>query len=91
MIEVLTDIGYIVNKRLRLGEALTQFPISVTPRDVGRPPLNRDEETKPTMVRLTADIRKRITVLVGPHRMAVFIRDAVERELSRREAEGEGS
>jgi hypothetical protein len=52
---------------------------------MGRRPLNLNSDTKPTVVRLTADTRARIEALVGPHRMAVFIRDAVESELKRRE------
>lgn len=53
---------------------------------MGRPPLNTKFETKPTMVRLTEDVRSRIEAIVGPNRMAVFIREAVEAELARREA-----
>lgn len=48
---------------------------------MGRPPLN----VKPTQVRLTNELRERIEALVGPNRMAVFIREAVEAELARRE------
>lgn len=50
---------------------------------MGRPPLN----VKPTVVRLTEDTRRRIAALVGEQRMAGFIREAVEAELARREAE----
>lgn len=50
---------------------------------MGRPPLN----AKPTVVRLTAEIRQRIEALVGSNRMAAFIREAVENELKRREDE----
>jgi hypothetical protein len=46
---------------------------------MGRPPLN----VKATSVRLTADLRQRISALVGAHRMGVFIREAVENELRR--------
>ena len=54
---------------------------------MGRPPLN----VKPTMVRLTDEVRQRIEALVGPNRMAVFIREAVDAELERREkAEAKG-
>lgn len=38
-----------------------------------------------TGVRLTEDVRHRIEALVGPNRMAVFIREAIENELKRRE------
>jgi len=48
---------------------------------MGRPPLN----VTATSVRLTADVRQRITALVGAHRMGVFIREAIENELQRRE------
>jgi hypothetical protein len=49
---------------------------------VGRPPLN----VRPTQVRLSEETLKRIEALVGKNRMAQFIREAVERELKRREA-----
>ena len=48
---------------------------------MGRPPLG----VKPTMVRLTEDVRRRIVALVGENRMAAFIREAVDAELARRE------
>jgi len=48
---------------------------------MGRPPLN----VKPTVVRLTEETRERINAIVGPNRMAEFIREAVENELQRRE------
>lgn len=48
---------------------------------MGRPPLN----VKLTGVRLSESVKKRITALVGARRMAEFIREAVENELSRRE------
>lgn len=48
---------------------------------MGRPPLH----VKPTTVRLTEEVRRRIVALVGAERMAAFIREAVERELRRRE------
>lgn len=54
---------------------------------MGRPPLKANVETKPTMVRLTEDTRQRIEAVAGKNRMAVFIREAVENELDRREAE----
>lgn len=64
---------------------LTDFPIADIRRRMGRPPLKANVETKATMVRLTEDTRQRIEALVGPNRMAEFIREAVERELKRRE------
>ena len=48
---------------------------------MGRPALGN----KPTQVRLPEEVRKRITELVGIKGMAQFIREAVERELKRRE------
>jgi hypothetical protein len=67
---------------------LTQFPIADSPKRMGRPPLKTNVETKATMVRLTEDTRQRIEALVGPNRMAAFIREAVESELKRREKKG---
>jgi hypothetical protein len=60
---------------------LTNYPIADTGKRMGRPPMN----VKPTMVRLTDDVRQRIELLVGPNRMAGFIREAIEAELERRE------
>lgn len=54
---------------------------------MGRPPLN----VKETKVRLTDEQRQRIEALVGPNRMAAFIREAIERELERRERTSGGS
>jgi Arc/MetJ-type ribon-helix-helix transcriptional regulator len=48
---------------------------------MGRPPLN----VKPILVRLPDDVPERIDALVGKNRRAEFIREAVERELKRRE------
>lgn len=60
---------------------MTKIPISITPRPMGRPPLG----IKPTLVRLSDEVRERIRALVGDSGMAAFIREAVERELARRE------
>ena len=47
---------------------------------------------KATLVRLTEDVRTRIEALVGPNRMANFIREAIENELARREqSQADGS
>ena len=62
---------------------LTHFQGTDTPPRMGRPALN----VKETKVRLTDEQRQRIEALVGPNRMATFIRDAVDREIARREAE----
>jgi metal-responsive CopG/Arc/MetJ family transcriptional regulator len=58
-----------------------QIPISATGVRMGRPSL----KVKPTVVRLPEGLPERIDALVGPHKRAEFIRDAVEKELSRRE------
>jgi len=48
---------------------------------MGRPPLGM----KPTTIRLSVDTIRRIEALVGNRRVALFIREAVENELQRRE------
>jgi hypothetical protein len=60
---------------------LAEKKISVSEPRMGRPPLG----VKPTLVRLSPDAVIRIEALVGPHRRAEFIREAVENELKRRE------
>ncbi|MGC4251053.1 MAG: hypothetical protein QM605_06155 [Sphingobium sp.] len=50
-------------------------------RAMGRPPLGM----KPTTIRLSTDTLRRIESLVGNRRIALFIREAVENELQRRE------
>jgi hypothetical protein len=72
----LSDINDVVYE-----DALTQFPISVSSNRMGRPPLN----VITTQVRLSADARQRIQNLVGRNQMSVFIREAVDNELRRRE------
>ena len=47
----------------------------------GRPALH----VKATKVRLTDQQRARIEAIVGPNRMSVFIREAIDAELQRRE------
>lgn len=64
---------------------LTDFPISDSGASMGRPPLN----VKPTVVRLTQEALDRIEKIAGPNQRAAFIREAVENELARREAEGD--
>lgn len=66
---------------------MTHLPVSDTRKTMGKPPLNRDSETKQTQVRMTAETRARIEAVAGPNRMAKFIREAIENELVRREAE----
>jgi len=50
---------------------------------MGRPTLNVRE----TKVYLTDDLIDRVKALVGTYGMSKFIREAVERELERRESE----
>lgn len=64
---------------------LTDFPLSDSPRRMGRPPLNKDSKTTLTGIRLTDDTRERIIALVGRNQMAAFIREAIEEALTRRE------
>lgn len=54
-------------------------------RRKGRPSL----KVKPTVIRLPFGTPARIDAVVGKHRRAEFIREAVERELKRRERKGE--
>lgn len=51
------------------------------PKPRGRPALG----IKPTIVRLSEEVREQIRELVGDSGMAQFIREAVERELKRRQ------
>lgn len=60
---------------------LTNIPVPDISRRMGRPPLG----IKPTQVRLSEEVRERIRELVGDNGMAQFIREAIERELKRRE------
>jgi metal-responsive CopG/Arc/MetJ family transcriptional regulator len=63
------------------------FPISGSPARMGRPPMN----VKPIFVRLGVDIPKRIDAVLEPkEKRADLIRDAVERELKRREGKQPG-
>jgi len=48
---------------------------------MGRPPM----QVRPTVVRLAEDALARIDAIAGPNKRAEFIREAVERELKRRE------
>lgn len=50
---------------------------------MGRPPLN----VKSTNIRLTEGLGERIDKLVGRQKRAAFIRDVLEREVQRLEAE----
>ena len=44
---------------------------------------------KPTVVRLTKEALDRIEKIAGPNQRAAFIREAVDNELDRREAESQ--
>lgn len=48
---------------------------------MGRPPLGIES----TNVRISKEVKERIRELVGEQGMAQFIREAIERELKRRE------
>jgi predicted DNA-binding protein len=50
---------------------------------MGRPPLN----VKDIKIRLSPETRARIEALVGNYQIAGFIREAIERELTRQETE----
>lgn len=52
---------------------------------MGRPPLSKKFETKAVLVRLTEDVADRIDAIAGHNKRGEFIREAVERELKRRE------
>lgn len=52
---------------------------------MGRPPLKRNIETVVTTIRVTAEMAARIEVIAGPNKRGEFIREAIERELKRRE------
>jgi len=62
---------------------LTQISDADKRGDVGRPPM---KSATLTSFRLDDDVKARIVALVGKRRMAVFLREAVENELTRRSA-----
>lgn len=57
------------------------FPVSATQARMGRPPLN----VKPMLVRLPRGMAERIDAVAGEQKRAEFIRDALEKELKKRE------
>ena len=59
-------------------------PMSATIGRMGRPPLFKVKMVA-TVIRLPKELLERIKALVGEKGMAAFIREAVERELTRRE------
>lgn len=60
---------------------MTTNSIPYIPPRMGRPPLGN----KPTIVRLPEEVRERIREMVGDRGMSEFIREAVEREIKRRD------
>lgn len=66
--------------------ALTQKKIPDSRVRMGRPPLKSSVPTHKMLLRMPEDMRERIAALVGEGQVASFIREAVERELERREA-----
>lgn len=62
-------------------QALPEKAVAVSHPRMGRPKLG----VIATTLRLPAALLERIDALMGPNRRAQFIRDAVERELERRE------
>lgn len=67
-------------------KALEIVPALHTNEEMGRPPLGM----KPTTVRLPAETIRRIEAVQGKRRqLAVFIREAIENELQRREGDQE--
>lgn len=62
-------------------QALESKPIADSQTRMGRPPLG----VKPTTVRLPIETFDRIEAVAGKNRVAVFIREAVENELARRQ------
>lgn len=71
---------------IQINDGVNQFSLESagmadSDREMGRPPLGM----KPTTIRLSTDTISRIEALVGNRRLALFIREAVENELQRRE------
>lgn len=60
---------------------LERLPAPDRHEPMGRPALG----LKQTTVRLPVETVRRIEEVVGPHRLATFIREAVENELQRRD------
>ena len=60
---------------------MTEKAISATSARMGRPKL----DVKPMLVRLPEGMAERIDAIAGAGRRAEFIREALERELARRE------
>lgn len=71
-----------------MGTVLTNISGADIPRRMGRPPLNEKSVTVVTRIRITLETKQRIEALVDPNGMAQFIREAISRELARREKRG---
>lgn len=52
---------------------------------MGRPPLKEKIATIKTTLRLPEDLLRRVEAVAGKNRGADFVREAIERELERRE------
>ena len=57
---------------------------------MGRPALSKKDVTVKTTLRLTQGVLNRIVALVGPNKIAAFIRDAIEEKLRRDERRQSG-
>lgn len=66
---------------------MTDFPISVTNARMGRPALKAKVKTEAVLIRLPADILSAVDELAGPNKRGEFVREAVDREIKRRERE----
>jgi len=64
---------------------LTIILESGTKPRMGRPPLSKKSVTTPVLIRLTEDVVTRIDELAGPNKRGEFIREAIDREIKRRE------
>jgi hypothetical protein len=64
---------------------LTELAPPDTRRGMGRPPLKPNVSTVKTTLRFPKDLLDRIEAVAGENRTAVFIREAVEDLLKRRE------
>lgn len=62
---------------------MTEISVAGRKPRMGRPPMN----VKPTLVRLPEGVPERIDAIAGPNRRAEFIREAIEKELRKRERE----
>jgi hypothetical protein len=54
-------------------------------RDMGRPPLTKEADTVKTTLRIPRGVLSRIEAVAGDGQISAFIREAIARELRRRE------